>query len=66
MRVTRTQGYVASSDIADPVFREMRGSLESQRAIGCMIGANKVRAEFVWRESRDQWRRLKKIQLFWE
>jgi hypothetical protein len=28
MRVTRTQGDVASSDIADPVFREMRGSLD--------------------------------------
>jgi triphosphatase len=39
---------------------------KSQRAIGCMIGANKVRAEFVWRESRDHWRRLKKIQLFWK
>jgi triphosphatase len=39
---------------------------KSQRAIGCMIGANKVRAEFVWRESSDHWRRLKKIQLFWK
>ena len=39
---------------------------KSQRAIGCMIGANKVRAEFVGRESRDHWRRLKKIQLFWK
>jgi triphosphatase len=39
---------------------------KSQRAIGCMIGAKQVRAEFVWSRAKHQWRRLKKFQLFWE
>jgi len=39
---------------------------QRQRAMGWVIGANQVRAEFGWNGAKGQWRKLKKSQPFWE
>jgi CHAD domain-containing protein len=68
-KLQRTCGTVNDAVLVKAMF-DGKGALrgenpEAQRAIGCMIGANQVRAEFVWSEAKDQWRRLKKAHPFW-
>jgi triphosphatase len=38
---------------------------KSQRAMGWVIGASQVRAEFGWDGAKVQWRKLRKLQPFW-
>jgi triphosphatase len=68
-KLQRISGTVNDAALVKAIFNR-KGALraanpESERAIGCMIGANQVRAEFVWSGAKDQWRRLKRTQPFW-
>jgi CHAD domain-containing protein len=68
-KLQRTCGTVNDAVLVKAMFNgkgTLRGeNPEAERAIGCMIGANQVRAEFVWREAKDQWQRLKRAHPFW-
>jgi triphosphatase len=66
----RTCGTVNDAILVKAMFNgkdTLRGeNPEAERAIGCMIGANQVRAEFVWSEAKNKWRRLKRTPPFWK
>jgi CHAD domain-containing protein len=68
-KLQRISGTVNDAALVKAIFNR-KGALraanpETERAIGCMIGANQVRAEFVWSGAKDQWRRLRRTQPFW-
>jgi triphosphatase len=68
-KLQKTCGIVNDAAVVKAMFNgksAFRGeNAEGERAIGCLLGANQIRAEFVWREAKDQWRRLKRTQPFW-
>jgi triphosphatase len=69
-KLQRICGTVNDASLVKAMF-DRKGALraanpETERAIGCVIGANQVRAKFVWSEAKDQWIRLKRTQPFWK
>ena len=68
-QLQKTCGTVNDAAVVKAMFNgksAFRGeNAEGERAIGCVLGANQIRAEFVWREAKDQWQKLRRTQPFW-